>query len=174
MVEDIKPFIDWILASAGLAGLIWGIFTYKAAQATKRADTLLPLIEEFDDNKSEMFVAKEILDDKTIKANALDDKTDDPTEYDIGNLDVYVLRYDDDQHTFTTSEEKIRKSFDSLLDFFCKLDYLLETKILRKHEIRYFDYYINRVVKINAVVNYAKAYQFPLHGNLHDRLDVED
>jgi hypothetical protein len=46
--------------------------------------------------------------------------------------------------------------------------------MLKAKEIHYFDYYIDRVLKINAVVNYAKIYKFPLHGNLHEKLYVED
>jgi hypothetical protein len=173
MAQDVKPYIDWILASAGLSGVIWGIFTYKDAQTTKRADTLLPLIEEFDSITSEMFIAKEIIDDKRISARAIfDDKSSDPTEYDIRKLDL-VLRYDE-QRTFTAAEVKIRSSFDSFLDFLCKLEYLLEIKVLKKHEIRYFNYYIDRAAKIDAVVDYANAYHFPLHGNLCERFNVQD
>lgn len=171
MSEVSYPFVDWILASAGIGGLIWGIYTYREGQIAKRVEILFPLIREFDTSE-EMILAKEILDAKRIQGKKIDNSSNDPREYDIRKLDR-VLRYDESR-VFTGAEEKIRESFDSLLDFFCKMDYLLEIGILKGHEISYFKYYIDRAVKIDALIKYAVAYNFPFHGYLDKKLNLKN
>ena len=46
-------------------------------------------------------------------------------------------------------ENEIRESFDALLDFFGKLDYLLDIKVISKKEIRFFLYYSKRGISNN-------------------------
>ena len=164
------PFVDWILASAGIGGLIWGIFTYRDSQKAKRVEVLFPLITEFDTNK-DIILAKEILDEKRISSKKIDESSTDPLEYDIRKLDR-VLRFDESR-VFTVAEEKIRASFDSLLDFLCKMDYLKGIGILKEHELDYFKYSIDRAVNIDALIKYAEAYNFPFHGHLDKKLDIK-
>ena len=69
------------------------------------------------------------------------------------------------------ADGKIRFSFDKLLDFFSKLEYLLSIGLLTDKEIDYFRYYIDKAGRNEAVVNYVIAYNFPLHRRLHPKLD---
>jgi hypothetical protein len=65
---------------------------------------------------------------------------------------------------------EIRESFDTLLDFFCKLEYLLSIGLLKYEELTYFKYYIDRAAENNSVVNYIRMYEFPLNGKLNANL----
>ena len=67
---------------------------------------------------------------------------------------------------------EIRKSFDGLLDFFCKLEYLLGIGLLKYEELSYFNYYIERAADNHSVVNYVRMYEFPLNGKLNRNLSI--
>jgi hypothetical protein len=81
---------------------------------------------------------------------------------DLGN----VLRNHEDRDVTASDEIAIRMSFDSLLDFFVKLEYLLSMNLIKKSELEYFNYYIRKTAENGAAVSYMKAYKFPLKGKL--------
>jgi hypothetical protein len=70
-------------------------------------------------------------------------------------------------------EIAIRASFDALLDFFVKLEYLLSIKVIKKGEIEYFKYYIDKTADEPPVIEYINKYEFLLRGKLHDNLYYE-
>ena len=67
-------------------------------------------------------------------------------------------------------EAAIRESFDALLDSFAKLEYLSNIGLIKKQEICYFRYYINKAAKVKWVVDHLNYYEFQLYGKLHPKL----
>ena len=163
---DLVP--ELIVAFGGLAGLMWGVYTYSESQTIKRKDLLFPLIKEFDESK-EMQLAKDILDDKPVTITEGEGADAISYTYHVSNIED-ILRDHRVRSIDKTGEEMIRNSFDSLLDFFVKLDYLTEIKLLKKKEILYFQYYISKVADNPAITKYVTTYKFPLQGNLHEKL----
>lgn len=155
-------------AAAGLGGLFWGLYTYKKEQLLKRKDMLFPLIKELDESK-EMMYAKNILDDIYIKPKQCWKYPDD--YYHIDNLEI-ILRYHIPKGIDDPGEAAIRKSFDALLDFFCKPEYLRKIKLIKPEEIDYFNYYIKKAADEPSVICYVRNYNFPLYGILDNRLRI--
>jgi hypothetical protein len=88
-------------------------------------------------------------------------------------MDLNEILRDHRSRDVTAPEEiAIRMSFDYLLDFFAKLEYLLSMGLIKKREIEYFNYYIRKTAENSAVVNYARIYEFPLKGKLNISLKV--
>jgi hypothetical protein len=172
LLDFLKPFIDTIVSSIGIGSLIWGIYTYKKSQVAKRADILFPLIKEFDESKM-MKYAKAILDNKPVRSKDIDPYSDDPSSFSNNNLEE-VLKYHDYDFIQTKDIEKIRESFDWLLDFFCKLDYLREVGIIEEREIIYFQYYIDRMIENDTILKYVAFYDFPFHGHLNELLNIDE
>jgi len=125
-------------AAAGLAGLFKGLKTYKSEQKSKRKDIIFPLIEEFDKSK-EMEYAKNILDNRNLNPEQ-------GWKYPLGYYNKYdlaiILRMNSEGIN-DLGEVAIRHSFDALLDFFCKLEYLLNINLVNAEEIEYFKYYVD-------------------------------
>jgi hypothetical protein len=133
----------------------------------KKHEILFPLIKEFDDNER-MRYAKDLLDSYILK----DDKWDHMDGYYcLGNLHRILRKHDTLKGGVKDPGERdIRKSFDALSDFFCKLEYLKDLELIDEKEIAYFNYYIYKVAKNDAIKNYIKYYEFPLYGKLHPSL----
>jgi hypothetical protein len=156
-------------AAAGLGGLFWGLYTYKKEQLLKRKDILFPLIKELDEESKVIIYAKNILDDRNIKPEQGWKYPDD--YYNIENLEI-ILRYHKPKGIIDPGEVAIRRSFDALLDFFCKLEYLRKIKLIKAEEIEYFNYYIKKAADEPSVISYVRNYNFPLYGILDNRLDI--
>jgi hypothetical protein len=158
--------LDWgpiyaalIGAAAGLAGLFKGLKTYESEQKSKRKDVIFPLLEEFDKSK-EMEYAKNILDGRNLNP---EQGWKYPKGYYNRNDLAIILR--DSKPTFgidDLGEVAIRHSFDALLDFFCKLEYLLNINLVRVEEIEYFRYYLDIAAGEASIVKYVKYGKFPL------------
>src|SRR5262249_8381706 len=127
------------------------------------------LIFQFD-RSQEMFYAKQILDGFIPPVEH--DWVYPKEHYNIGHLDD-ILRDHKVRSITDPGEITIRKSFDELLDFFAKLEYLFSIDLLTAHQLEYFRYYINKASNEDAVVNYVKTYSFPLHGKLDNRLNSD-
>ena len=125
---------------AGIGGLIWGIYTYKETQILKRQEILFPLIKEFDES-DKMYYSKAILDDVVIPPENGWEKQ--MGYYHISELET-ILRNHTTRSITDHGEAAIRESFDALLDFFAKLEYLFNIGLIKKQEISYFRYYINK------------------------------
>ena len=72
--------------------------------------------------------------------------------------------------TIIPQHRPVRASFDSLLDFFCELEYLLGIGLIKCEELSYFKYYIDRAANNDSIVNYTLMYEFPLNGKLNRNL----
>lgn len=162
---DVTTIISTSIAAvAGLAAFIWGMYTYRKEQHIKRKDIVFPLIEEFD-RSPEMKYAKEILDDRPVFGSCWKY----PNDYYHKQSLQLILRSHDKPIT-DPGEDAIRRSFDSLLDFFCKLEYLLGIKLIKHEELYYFKYYIWKAADEQSVIDYMINYEFPLYGELDCRL----
>jgi hypothetical protein len=167
---DITTIISTSIAAvAGLAAFIWGMYTYRKEQHIKRKDIVFPLIEEFD-RSPELKYAKEILDDRIVFESCWKY----PKDYYHKESLLLMLRSHSDKPITDPGEDAIRRSFDSLLDFFCKLEYLLRIKLIKPEELYYFKYHITKAADEPSVIKYMKKYEFPLHGELDSRLSVAD
>ena len=67
-------------------------------------------------------------------------------------------------------EIEIRDSFSTLLDFFGKLGYLLDRRLIKKEELHYFEYYIMKAREDDAVKKFAHDYHFDLYLELLRKL----
>ncbi|NOJ27041.1 MAG: hypothetical protein DA330_03405 [Nitrososphaera sp.] len=63
-------------------------------------------------------------------------------------------------------EQEIRDSFSVLLDFFGKLGYLMNRGLVKREELQYFEYYINKAKDDAAVQKFADYYNFDLYKDL--------
>lgn len=57
-------------------------------------------------------------------------------------------------------EKEIRASFDALLEFFSKLEYLRMIGLILQEDLSYFQYYIKKASDDPAVCKYVKDYKF--------------
>jgi hypothetical protein len=152
---DITPIIAALIAGAvALAGFFWGLITYKKDQNLRRKDVIFPLINEFDESKN-MKIAKYLLDDKKIERGP---DWEWPDEFYRKQYLSIILRDHKEKEIKDAGEFAIRESFDALLDFFLKLEYLLETEIIKQKEIIYFKYYLDKISDEKAVIKYIDAY----------------
>ena len=168
-----KSNIDYVAllgAFGGLGGILWGVYTYSKGQKLKKHEILFPLIKEFDENKC-MQHAKDLLDDYILKDLRWEHMHG---YYSLKNLHRILKNHKREDGIKDLGERDIRKSFDALLDFFCKLEYLKDLKLIEDKEITYFDYYINIVAENDAIKNYINYYKFPLYGKLHPSLSKTD
>jgi YVTN family beta-propeller protein len=176
---DIGNITDKMAAGGTIAAIVTaliGIRTYKQSQVLKNKDVLkdiiYPLVEEFD-NRSKFGIAKDLLDDKSVKfeTNEKDPANDYPNRVYLKNkLDV-ILRDHNKRRINTIGEEKIREAFDHFLDFLVKLEYLVNIELVSMEQISYFKYFIDIAAENKGVKNYVRIYKFPLFGKLHLSLD---
>lgn len=163
----------------GAVGLFNGLRAYKDGQRLKRKDLIIPLINEFD-NSEDLFLAKAILDDFTcnippsgtnnqILKNLFNISQDDFEYYKRSNLRKF-LRYHRDpmaEPVTNIKERTVRRSFDSMIYFFFKLQYLHRIGLLDKKELYYFKYYMNLAFQENdtGLWEYIDRYHLQLDRN---------
>jgi YVTN family beta-propeller protein len=162
---DPNTLASWAAVGATIGAIVTagiGLSTYRQGQVLKKKDIqkdiVFPLISEFDNSK-DMDYAKKILDD-----HYFEHPPGGPHGLYTLNRLLSTLR----DHTkpggkWDEGDGEIRDSFDSLLDFFSKLEYLRALKLLEDREMDYFRYYIDKAAENEAVVSYAETYKFPLH-----------
>ena len=166
MNSQINSLITWFVGGSGIVTFIWGVYEYRKNRILKRQEILFDLIKEFDKDldtqPNKMKYAKDLLDDFTI---LVDDKPYHSSEL-KEILRYHGYRAGDDYEPIDSKkiddhgEIEIRASFDELLNYFGKLGYLLDRGLIKKGEIRYFEYYIKRAVKNEAVMRYSRLYEF--------------
>jgi hypothetical protein len=169
---DITPIIAALIAAVVvLVGFFWGLITYKKDQTLRRKDVIFPLINEFDESK-QMKIAKYLLDDKKIERGP-DWKW--PENFYRKQYLSIILRdpLTKEKEIKDAGEFAIRESFDALLDFFYKLEYLFETDIIKPKEIIYFKYYLDKIYDEKPVMNYITIYKFPVNIKKLQRLLTE-
>jgi hypothetical protein len=180
MEEWITLATTLIPTAVGGVGAFWGIFTYREGQKLKRKEILFPLIDEFD-KAHKMFLAKAILDDFTCslpdsqeelaqlgKITIKDYKHPDQLKelYHVDNLYI-TLRYHKDEGDVTDLRELcVRESFDAIIDFYAKLEYLKRIGLLKEEELEHFKYYYDKLVDSEAIRKYVTKYQLPLKFSL--------
>jgi len=164
---------EWGILIGGfvaLIGLIRGLFEYIKSNRMKRAEFLEALIKEFNDDK--MFIAKKLLDDFWIDRASKNPTATDKELIENGskeknenlNNDFRDILKDHKGGPVTIEvDHRVRQSFDDLLDFFTKLEYYLNLKLISKDELLYFRYYLARCsFKADGkVLEYADAYGYP-------------
>jgi hypothetical protein len=184
MVDDNIVFLIGTLIPTAVAaiGLVNVLKTYREGQLLKRKDIIIPLIDQFD-NSDDLFLAKAILDDFTCNIPRAETKNEDLKRfheiskadlafYNRSNLKKF-LRYHraEGAEPVTSLEEKaVRRSFDSMIFFFFKLQYLYRTGLLKDKELYYFKFYMTAAFKDKdygdyGLWNYIKNYQLPLEQN---------
>lgn len=172
MAAEITDIITAV-ASVFAAGAVGtGVYQYKKDQIHRRKETLFLLIDEFDDGEHKMTIAKALLDGFKYKRGYWENPT--TIKYEYYGMDVpEIFRHHYPDPIYDDGEMKIRDSFDSILDFFGKLGYLLEVGLLKKNEIQYFEYHIKKAAMSENVGNYVSNYNFPLYLKLLTHLGLE-
>ncbi len=159
----------------------------------KRQEILSQLISEFESSEK-MFLAKAILDDFTC--NIVDiDVRDKDTSWWLNQLILEdnqkaqdekvfhecalkkALRYHKDPTKDKVTDEReiaVRASFDALIKFFRKLEYLHSIDLLKEKELKYFYYYYYLVAKNKDVQNYISAYGLALDFSISNLKPYKD
>jgi len=149
-------YISIATAVGGIVAVFIGVQTFRQSQAIKRKDIMkdiiLPLLQEF--NSEKMKMAKEILDKESIGA---DEKDGTDSRFPDRIYDISKLRIILDEVSLTTTQDNIKKSFDALLDFLVKLQYLFNVGVLSADEITYFKPYIKKIADNNIITKYIDA-----------------
>lgn len=147
--------IDIISIIVGIAGFIFGLTKFEENKKIKRQEIIFPLIKEFEISKK-LKIAKLLLDGFHLDPNDINFPEGQKWErkefdknvggyYNKNNLEL-ILRVPNYYDKITDPGEiDIRSSFDSLLDFFGKVGYLIYIKIITEKEIIYFQYYIDKI-----------------------------
>lgn len=184
MNENIKHFYDLLLKLlaiiAAAIGFGFTIVTWREQVHIKRAEFLESRIREFNDSST--YLARAILDNFEIKAHntsylsiqaMIDGGSSgnrDSTDIGLDNLDSVL----DQQLPVTlNSEQRIRRSFDELLDFFGKLEYYIKLDLMTEYEMKYFEYYFEKCTRQPAVMKYAQTYEFNLFRDLAKRMNAK-
>jgi hypothetical protein len=186
MTNTFKENFDIVIKCLTLIGsaiaFIFTIITWDKQNQIKRADFLENKIKEFQEPST--FIARKILDGYAScdtcnnKSNRISDeemiskgstRKNDSTDIKFENLDKTLNEI---LPSTNISKQRVRQSFDNLLDFFGKIEYYISLKLMTKYEANYFLYYIQRCYKNEAVMNYAKNYGFVLFISLTKRLDL--
>lgn len=161
---------SWLPSVVALIAIVWGILEYRNAQKLKRKQILFKLVHEFD-YSSEMYLAQRILDDFNVVEYFRERKIKfrhREAYYFASNL-KRLLRDHKKIPIEDPGERAIRDSFDALLEFFGKLEYLLEVGLIEKKELLYFQYFLDKCQASDAVMKYVKTYGFPLYRKLQER-----
>lgn len=168
---------DSLLKFGTIIGGLLTLFTFlmtflefRKNNKIKRAEFLEKLTSEF--NESNLLLAKKILDDFWVETEGSPELTDAdlirqgsreaiPKE-ELKNQLAHLLRYHGDIAVTGFGEQQVRQSFDDLLDFFTKLQYYLDLRLITRDEIAYFGYYLRKCYRKKEVLNYASTYKYSL------------
>jgi hypothetical protein len=143
-------------AVGGVTVFLIGRVEYRKSVKIKRAEFLDKLIEEFlDDNTA---IARSMLDGYVYVTEEMKEMSPMEQKENAVSLKKY-LRNHEDEPIANVSEIKVRKSFDSLFDFFTKLSYYLSNDLISPSELTYFRYYLNKLDERKDEVDvYIKKY----------------
>lgn len=175
-------FDAWVKVLTLLGSAIAVVFTilsWNRDTDIKRANFLEEKIKEFEDSST--FIARRILDgygcctDCNDSLQSIADREmisigssreGHPSDITLKNLEEVLC---ENLPGINISNQKIRQSFDRLLDFFGKLEYYIDLDLLTPKEATYFYYYIERCAKNDAIKAYAGKYGFNLFLSLMKR-----
>ena len=150
-----KDFFDFITFLLGIGTAIFGIFQYRNGQKVKKIELLENLIKEFENNGT--YIARQLLDDFWFF-------TENHSKISRQNLEITLRDHRPDGINDQT-EIQVRESFDKLFNFFSKLNYLLQLKLLKPSDLYYFEYYLKKIFRSDACLNYCELYGYS--GILH-------
>jgi hypothetical protein len=126
-----------------------GVIEYSNSQKIKKFEILNKLIEEFEHKKTEL--ARLILDEFSVEQGKEKVYKSDLRE---------TLRNHKDKIIPYGIETEVRESFDKLLDFYSKLDYMIMLGLLKKRDLFYFRYFLKKIIEDEAIMNYVKIYGY--------------
>jgi hypothetical protein len=126
-----------------------GVIEYSNSQKIKKFEILNKFIEEFEHKKTEL--ARLILDEFSVEQGKEKVYKSDLRE---------TLRNHKDKIIPYGIETEVRESFDKLLDFYSKLDYMIMLGLLKKRDLFYFRYFLKKIVEDEAIMNYVKIYGY--------------
>jgi hypothetical protein len=159
----IKDIIALITLFLGVLTLVKGVIEYGKAQKYKKIELLESLISQFESEATEN--ARLLLDDfwfNNSKGEVIKRQ----------NLDI-VLRNHKPDGISDEIEIEVRHSFDKLFDFFSKLDYLVRLNLISINDLYYFEYYLDKVFKNKACMDYAKLYGYRSIENMNIKLSAK-
>jgi hypothetical protein len=157
--ESVNELIKIGLAViSGLYIFFAGRKEYIRNQKLKRAEFLDKLISEFLAPETE--IARKMLDDYVYVKKENRNKAPQEQKNLAIPLSTY-LRNHLMEPIGMPDEIDVRNSFDKLLDFFTKLSYYLNNKLISPRELTYFKYYIEKIKDKQEVIKYISAYYYP-------------
>ena len=184
---ETAPYINTISIIApliiGAIGFFWGIHTYRVSQKARRQEILVPLIHEMD-TSGELFLAKAILDDFTCYVPTPSTNTEVPNDfinpdtnyYNRKNLTGFLRNHLEEsaKPIVDTRERAVRASFDTLIAFYYRLQYLHQIGLIKDMELDYFKYYAHEAFEIKEnkepIWNYIDKYGLPLDRRFIQRI----
>jgi hypothetical protein len=163
---DLSEFSQLITIGVGVSAIVagfYGIQEYRENRIQQRKTSIFALVKEFEDKK-ELSLAKKCLDSFYAEPKR-EWANQSPRYYGKENL-KHILRDHGAESVSDPGEKEIRESFDALLDFFGKIWYLLDTRLMEDKELDFFTYYLDKAANSPAVQAYVKVYPFPLYDKL--------
>jgi hypothetical protein len=171
-LDAVNSNIPIIGTIVGIITAMIGLITYRQSQGIKKMnlqkDIVFPLVDEFDNKSLEMDLAKDILEEIEIEPKSPDYAYG---IYNVDRLKKVLMYHRKRKEPWDKGDGYVRGSFSKLLDFLSRLEYLKLIGLLKDEEIQYFWYYIDKIIKNEAVMDYIKEYKFPFYGNIDYRLD---
>jgi hypothetical protein len=132
---------------------------YIRTQKLKRAEFLDKLISDFLAPETE--IARKMLDDYVYVKKENRNKSPQDQKNLAIPLATYLRNHLNEEPIGMQDEIEVRNSFDKLLDFFTKLSYYLNNKLISPRELTYFKYYIVKIKDKQEVIKYISAYYYP-------------
>lgn len=184
MTRKTKDQLEYLLKFLTLLGsviaFVFTIQTWRQQTHIKRAEFLEDKIKEFESPST--YLARSILDSFSVSFES-NDSLSDQKLVDIGSSRTDTLGRDIQRSNLDSTlglelpiidktKHRVRRSFDNLLDFFGKLEYYASLKLMRKKEINYFEYYIKKCAENEAVMEYARRYEFKSFLSLLKRMGL--
>jgi hypothetical protein len=163
--EFASLIVSIITTAVGVVGGTFAAITHSKNQTLKRQEIIMPIMDDFD-KLDGLAIAKELLDDFDFTGMGRDGREEEFSREQLKS----ILRNHQDGTIESQGEREIRGSFDSLLNFFGKLGYLMDIGVITKTELGYFEYFIHKAKNEEGVVNYAQIYKFELFAVLLDKM----
>ncbi len=162
---DPAIILSIVSTAVSAGGAMFGVITHSKNQTLKRQEIIIPLIKEFDTD-DRLGIARRLLEGIPV---VVEDR-----EYGVDELPTVLRVLDPREERLTPTELKIRYSFVGLIDFFCKLGYLMEIGVITRKDLGYFDYYIYKARDNSAINTYTEKYKFglELYGVLLDKMNL--
>lgn len=150
LLKDIIPPLGGLVIAVVTA--IVGLYTYINNSTLKKKDILkdiiYPLFEEYDSPKIK--IAKDmLLNNARYRIGSV--------IYDSNKLSDILITDISKINVMHDSQKEIKLSFDNLLSFIVKLEYLYNVKILDSQDILFFKDIIKKIHSHNVILNYIQA-----------------